>query len=358
MNALQLLLPTSRIPAIDGLRGIAIIFVIGFHGNWPGFAGGGYGVDLFFVVSGFLITFLLIREKTNNGHISIKNFFLRRTLRIVPAYLTFLAGYFILCALLFRDLYPKAIESTIFSITYTTNIAFSWLGRDVLQAHTWSLSMEEQFYLIYPALVAFTSRRLAVILTALLIIVAPAWRTALFATGVDEINPMRIGYGPDTRFDSILWGCLTAYLWTSKWQQRLKIRPHIHFPIVLLGLALAMIPTIVDNREFKMTMGYTLVALGSSILLWIVLSSSTGRFSRTLSWAPLRIIGVLSYSMYLWHPTMLGLTSRIRSRTPDGYEWAPEVFYILSTLLLSAASYFLVERRFLDLKDKWSSSFR
>jgi peptidoglycan/LPS O-acetylase OafA/YrhL len=257
MNALQSLLPASRIPAIDGLRGIAIIFVIGFHGDWPGFAGGGYGVDLFFVISGFLITLLLIREKTNSGHISIKNFFLRRTLRIVPAYIVFLAGYFILCALLFQDLYPKVLESTIFAATYTTNVAFSWLDRDVLQAHTWSLSMEEQFYLAYPILVAFASRRITVSLTVLLIIAAPVWRTLLFATGVDELNPMRIGYGPDTRYDSILWGCLTAHLWTSDWKQRLKIRPRTQFLVVLLGVALVLAPAIINDRGFKVTIGYT-----------------------------------------------------------------------------------------------------
>lgn len=349
-------LPASNVPALDGIRAFAVTAVVGYHGGWPGFSGGGFGVDLFFVLSGFLITWLLIREKTRFGCVSLRNFYIRRVLRIVPAYVLFLTGYAALCVWIFRDLYPRLFESTLFAATYTTNIAFSWLNRDVLQAHTWSLSMEEQFYLAYPALVAFSSRKTVMRVTALLLVLAPAWRLVLFLSGADASNPTRIGYGPDTRFDSILWGSLLAYVWTSDLRQRLLV--HWSGPIFIVGMTmmLASIGLSLQFRPFLLTFGYTGVAIGSALVILAVLMNSDARAAVLLAWAPLRTVGVLSYSMYLWHPSMLGLAARVRARTGDELDWLADVFYVCATLVFSVLSYWLVERQFLRLKDRWSSS--
>lgn len=347
-------LPSSDIPALDGIRAFAVTTVIGYHGGWPGFSGGGFGVDLFFVLSGFLITWLLIREKAKHGRVSLRNFYMRRVLRIVPAYLVFLVGYAVLCVWIFRDLHPRLLESTLFAATYTTNVAFSWLNRDVLQAHTWSLSMEEQFYLAYPAFVAFCSRSTVVRVTMLLLVIAPVWRVMLFLGGVDAMNPTRIGYGPDTRFDSILWGALIAHVWTSDLRVRLPV--HWSGALFTIGVTLMLVAIglSLEARPFMVTLGYSCVAIGSGVVILAVLMNPGSRVARLLSWRPFRVIGVLSYSMYLWHPAMLGLSKRVRARTGDELEWVADVFYVFATLILSACSYWLVERQFLRLKNRWS----
>lgn len=350
MNSPNDPLEKGHIACLDGLRAIAIIAVVGFHGNWPGFEGGGFGVDLFFVLSGFLITWLLLKEKTRYGVISIKEFYYRRVLRIVPAYLVFLLGYALLCALVFRDLYPRLATSTLVAATYTTNIFISWFDWPILQVHTWSLSMEEQFYLLFPALILWLPRSIAIRAIVALLVFAPLWRMLIYFGS--DTTYYRISMGPDTRYDSILWGCFLAFLYTDD-RLRGALLGYGRRRFFVAGGVLVSLSVIIalEHRAFMSTIGYSAIALGFCLILWYFLHSEKGLPARVLTWKPIRFIGVLSYSIYLWHPPILGLASRIHHRLdPSIAEIGGQVFYFLASLLAAIISYYVVERPFLRLK--------
>ena len=343
----------NHIASFDGLRALAIIAVVGYHGNWIGFKGGGFGVDLFFVLSGFLITWLLLKEKQRYGHIFIKEFYIRRVLRIVPAYIFFLIGYAFLVAFIFRDLMPQLVASTLASATYTTNIAFSWFDWQILQAHTWSLSLEEQFYLLFPAIIARLPRAAAIRMIIALLFLAPIWRAILYF-GFESLNTFRIAYGPDTRYDSILWGCLLAFMYTSESVKeklgKIRLKSIAFIGLALSGLSIWMA---LENRIFKNTIGYSIISFGFVLIVWYFLSSASSLAAKALSCKPMVLIGTLSYSLYLWHAPMVGLANRVRLRFDSYYaEVAAQAFYVVASLIAALFSYYIVERPFLRLKKR------
>lgn len=341
----------NHIASFDGLRALAIIAVVGFHGNWVGFEGGGFGVDLFFVLSGFLITWLLLKEKQKYGQISIKEFYFRRVLRIVPAYVLFLLGYYLLALFVFRESKPQLVVSTLASATYTTNIAFSWFDLQILQVHTWSLSMEEQFYLLFPAMVARMSQPGAIRVIFALLVIAPLWRLTLFLS-FDVLNTYRIEFGPDTRYDSILWGCLLAFVYTGQ-KLKEKIRNIPKKSVLLAGLMLigVSIMTALENKLFKNTIGYSVISLGFCLILWYFLNETSSWATKILSCKSMVFVGTLSYSLYLWHLPMVGLANRVRLRLdPYCSEFGAQLFYVAASMIAAMVSYYLIERPFLQLK--------
>ena len=197
-------------PAFDGLRAVAIIFVFLDHAWEPAFPGAWAGVDIFFVLSGYLITTLLTNELSQTGAIDYRNFFIRRVLRLWPAFAAFLL--FVVLQISMRK-GPKtgSFEAVAVSAVYLMNWnrAFIWWSQDKL-GHTWSLAMEEQFYLLWPALLAFIffSRR-AICFVVALIVVMVTWRCILALNGAD---PERTYNGFDTHGDALLVGCLLALL--------------------------------------------------------------------------------------------------------------------------------------------------
>ncbi len=341
----------NYIASFDGLRALAIIAVVGYHGNWIGFNGGGFGVDLFFVLSGFLITWLLLKEKQRYGQIAIKEFYIRRILRIAPAYVLFLLGFYVLVLYVFWDLKPQLAVSTLASATYTTNIAFSWFDLHILQAHTWSLSMEEQFYLLFPGMVAWLPRLKAMRVIVTLLALAPLWRMTLYL-GFDALNTYRIVYGPDTRYDSILWGCLLAFAYTDQ-KLKEKIGKIPKKSVLLAGLVLVgvSIMTALENKLFKNTIGYSVISLGFCLILWYFLNETSSWAAEILSCKSMIFVGTLSYSLYLWHVPMVGLPNRVRLRLDPYYaEFGAQLFYVAASMIAAVVSYYLIERPFLRLK--------
>ena len=193
----------GKIPAIDGLRAIAIISVMGFHDVWPGFSWGGRGVDLFFVISGFLIASMLAAETERLGTFSLSKFYKRRVLRIFPAYFVFLAGYSLVCVVLLPDLRPSLISSLLIAGSFSTDVSMGWFNHPVLVAHTWTLAIEEQFHLLFPILLVTTTRRQSIIAVTIIIIVTLAWRVLLCSVFDVNESVYRITFAPDTRIDTI-----------------------------------------------------------------------------------------------------------------------------------------------------------
>jgi peptidoglycan/LPS O-acetylase OafA/YrhL len=208
----------SHVPALDGVRGIAVLAVLLYHvGCLPG---GWLGVDMFFVLSGFLITDLLMRERQRTGRVSFRNFYARRGLRLLPALIAVLAVTTVWTAWFGPGLWGKqAWGSAALVLFYVGNVAMI-RGRDLgLLGHTWSLGMEEQFYLVWPAVLAGLCRLGRVVtatLTAVAIGAVVAFRTYLLyrpAKALNEFTSLRrVSFSLDTRGEPVLIGCLVGLL--------------------------------------------------------------------------------------------------------------------------------------------------
>lgn len=348
---------STYIPALDGLRGVSILAVMGFHGEWKYFGGGGWGVDLFFVISGYLITWLLLKEKDSNGSVNLRNFYLRRILRIMPAFYVFLTGYYILCLIIFTDFKPVLIDTMIIASVYATNIMTGWFNHPVLLDHTWSLALEEQFYLLFPAVVAFTTKRTATVLVSMSVLIVPLWRTILMITIGMSGSLHRYTYSPDTRIDTILWGCLLALLLHQNVFKEHLIKFAEKGFLLLLG-SIFLISTYIISKEsayYLNTVGYTFRAIGFTSILLYCLTKQKGVVT-LLSAKPMRAIGRLSYSLYLWHPAMLGVSGRIANHVDEpSKKVVYAIVYIIMTFFCSVFSYYVIEKPFLNLKKRYYS---
>jgi peptidoglycan/LPS O-acetylase OafA/YrhL len=331
-----------RIASLDGLRGIAILCVMIFHASSRSILPGGFiGVDLFFVLSGYLITWLLIREFEATDSISFRAFYWRRTLRLVPALVVLL----IVCgalAVIFAG--PGKLEHHFKEIalaaTYTMNWARAFNFETAFYLdHTWSLAAEEQFYLAWPLLILFAMRRggkRGVAATAIAIIVAVcAWRLYLAGNG-----PMsnRVYYGFDTRADCIMAGCLVAAI-----PRIAAIERYWPVPLSILAFIAATAP---PHASWMPVVGFPVVWLCACWLLTAALGDNI--FSKALSARPLVYTGKISYGLYLWHWPITMVVLRFLSP-----EFAiPAVIAICFGV--ATVSYVVVERYFLALKPKFT----
>ena len=335
-------------PALDGLRAIAVTGVVVYHLGASWLPGGFLGVDLFFVLSGFLITSLLLDEIARRGRISYSDFIARRARRLLPAlYLLILA----VCAWATWLAAPEAIGdlrgAALAAVFYVANWFFIATSRSYFAdaqgpsplEHTWSLSIEEQFYLLWPVLLLFFVRRLSPRTLMVVLALGIVGSVAFMATAYDSTDPSSAYFGTLSRVHELLVGCLLAY----------AVRRGLTMPTswrwtawIALGLIGVMMATVSDLAGFYYR-GRSLVFC--LIVAWLVLvlgaGPAAGGPTRALSWAPLVWIGMLSYGIYLWHwPLILWLTPA--STGLDGMLLA--LVRIGATLAIAAASYYLLER--------------
>jgi peptidoglycan/LPS O-acetylase OafA/YrhL len=305
------------VPALDGLRGIAIALVIGFHyTGWP--YGGGYGVDLFFVLSGFLITTLLLEEREQTGRIRLGRFYVRRARRLFPALVVMLTGYVVFAAV-------ARGENALLPVTeyglYAGNIYATFVQPvgHIGLGHLWSLAEEEQFYLVWPAclLVLLRARRparwLALFLAALV-----CYRLALIA---DHATLHRLYGSPDTRSEGLLLGCLFAFARRSGVVAREWVAK--------AGLMLA-VPAVVVG-QFRL--GLPVFELGAVALVAAAVAKT--ELAGLLSWRPLVGLGKISYSLYLWQSPVIW-----------AFAWHARPLALAVSLALALASYRFVELPF------------
>lgn len=340
-----------HVPELDGLRGIAIIVVL-IHHQLTTFSlkGGFLGVDLFFVLSGFLITGLLLSEFENTGSVSIRKFYMRRVLRLGPA----LALYLIACLLVAYHTQiisvTRQLKLIVIALLYSTNwrMAFDWDPVLDPTAIIWSLSIEEQFYLVWPLLLfAFLSigvkhKFIALGLAAVIICIV-FHRTSLLNDGT---TLTRLYYGTDTRADALLVGCLTAFLPV----QRVK-RTWIVGGLAMIGAALFIyLTTLVKfTDEWLYRGGFTIIAVLAGLVIAGAANFPPRPLSMVLAWSPLRWFGRISYGLYLWHWLIIQTTTLYYF----GY-WEPWAKLGLA-VGIAAASYYLIEVRFNRLKGRFTS---
>jgi peptidoglycan/LPS O-acetylase OafA/YrhL len=370
----------DRIDTLDGVRGLAILAVLVDHSAiWitptsaldrvvQAFTGSGWsGVDLFFVLSGFLITGILIDAKGGQNY--FRNFYARRVLRIFPVYyltiaLVLLASFIPTIAHHYPDATAELRRVQPWYWTYTTNYLIAlhgWAAAPMRSTHLWSLAVEEQFYLVWPALVLLADRRTLTRICMALLILCPILRIALFLTGT---APRELVVLTPTRLDTLAMGALLAIAaradgGLARWRRPLGV--------IAIGCVLSLAATltfrdrIANESPEIVTLGFTLIAtIAAAIIVFATTTPADSVTHRFLAHPALRAIGRYSYAMYIFHFPIVGLLhdrhlapnampTLLGSHLPAQFGFTLLCFGI--TYAVAFASWHLFERPILRLKD-------
>ena len=307
------------LPGLDGIRALAIVGVLLYHADVGGLSGGFLGVDVFFVLSGFLITSLILEEFDRSSRIDFRRFYLGRARRLLPALGVMLTVVGLVVAIFYRDAARTFLNDAIASVLYVNNwwyvfadqSYFAFIGRPPLLKHLWSLSVEEQFYLIWPAIVFLLVRRWGrrgVLITALLLAAASTIVMVLIsdASGFPEYaDPSRAYFGTDAHAMGLLIGAGLACVWRPG-RLRTDITRGGRVVITTSGfLALAVVlGFFVYAQEFTPFLyqggGFTVLAIAVAVLI-AGASHPAVSFGPSLGAQPMRYLGQRSYGLYLWH---------------------------------------------------------
>ena len=344
-------------PALDGLRGIACLLVMAHHIN--GLHGGFLGVDLFFVLSGFLISSLLLEEWRARGTIDLPRFFLRRALRLLPALVVF-----VLAMLALGHLVPGAArlvtpDWVVATLLYVVNWLMAFRAMDGASTqsafvHCWSLAIEEQFYLLWPLALRWLLRRgvgLPGLARLLLAIVAYAGiaRAVLVLLGGAGLQ-MRAYVGSDTRADGLALGCLLALLaHHGRLSSPRALWVRVALPLSLAFLAWASWVAEIGGRMIYLG-GLSAASVAAAVLILVLLHPAELHplARRLLESRALVATGRMSYGLYLWH-----LPVHVLFAMRFGPGWVTETVPWPVSFLVATLSFVLIERPFLGLKQRF-----
>ena len=321
-----------RIPALDGLRALSITCVLLSHlteiGSLPGhdmvhrvFGDlGNLGVRIFFVISGYLITRLMIEERRKSGTVSLRAFYVRRAFRILPPCYALLAVLLAASLIHARDLIP--------ALTYTANYTFHsypfWVQ------HLWSLSVEEQFYLIWPAVFVLLGTGRAARISWMCLLAVPIIRLAEQAFA-PHWYAVTINHTFETTCDALATGCLLALvqerLLEQRWYARLLFSPAVY----LLPVGIMMISALCVHPRFAQAVGYSALNLLIAMCVHRAMMRPEGIGGRLLNWGPVAYVGVLSYSLYLWQQVFI-------------HPGSVFPLNVLGALVAAVLSYYVVEK--------------
>ena len=351
---------SKYLPSIDSLRALAVLAVIIYHVDVNYLPGGFLGVDLFFVLSGYLISSLIIKEYKKTGSVNLYNFYIRRARRLLPAVYFMITVGLVVMVLFNEVLLRKSHLDAIFGYIYSSNWWYIFHKLDYFDSfgaqspfkHLWSLAIEEQFYMIFPLLFLLVNRKkkskdgtyklnknfLYVVLG--LILVSLIAHILLF----DINNISRIYFGTDTRAFSLLVGVVGAILYPmERLHAKVTLQQNLIYSVVSLVSIATLITVMIYTSEYNTWLyrgGFLLVAI-----LGLIVIISSGKqhtlMSRLLSFKPVVFIGKISYSLYLWHFPVLVLT------TPVSEIGNPNIIFVILRVILTFAlatvSYVFVE---------------
>jgi len=330
----------QRIAGLDGIRALSALFVLALHCHLPYCLGGGFGVDAFFILSGYLITRNIAGEFQSTGGVDLRRFYLSRLLRLAPALVACVAITSLVAVVVLGD-GRWVLREAVPALLYVSNATkiFADFPRETFP-HTWSLAVEEQFYIIWPlALLLLLRMNLrAAVVAALSVAVASAlWRAWLTKRGVGGYWPSQ---GFDTRCDGLLIGAALALV-SSDFRQRIA---------VLWPLAIATFVYVALNFNYGQRETYfgaiTVVHLSVAIIVAKLVEDNGCLLGRTLDWRPLARLGVVSYAFYLWHYPIIYLFE-------NGFGlsgWALAGAALPFTVAAASLSYIFIERPFNELR--------
>ena len=347
------------IPALDGLRAFAVLSVLFYHMGMGWAPGGLMGVTVFFVISGYLINGLLVAEYDRTGSISLKHFWLRRVRRLFPAIALAVAGTAALCTLSNHVLLDKMRADIVPSLLFYNNwwqifrdiSYFEMAGSPSPLTHFWSLSIEEQFYVVWPLLLVVLLRigvnKRAIAGMAAILAVASAIEMGVMYD--PHSDPSRIYYGTDTRAMSLLLGVWLSLVWPSAaFGAKIGTSRIARFDSIVLNvvgvLALAGLVVVVGFTNgfssFPYLGGVAFTSVLSALLIAVLVVPGTW-VARFFQLPPLVWIGKISYGMYLWHFPVILLTTDPNATM--GVPWWMRVVQVAATIGLAALSYYFVE---------------
>jgi peptidoglycan/LPS O-acetylase OafA/YrhL len=333
-------------PSLDGLRAIAALAVVGFHAHIPGFSNGSIGVDIFFTLSGFLITSILLASMSDTGQLDYRAFYTRRALRLLPAYFAVVAvaviGNFVIKT-------GGTLRGALVSFFYVGNwaVGIFHVGLGSL-GHTWSLSIEEQFYLVWPVLLVGCVRLSRGNLHTLRVMVASLVALSIALTVGTLLLGVSAGLvynATPTRAMQLLIGALLATWMTPRDNaEKPRRRFSVTSAIGLICLTLLLVDIAVGSVGLStdiLFMWPTIAILTAGVIFFVL--TSHGILRRILGTRVLVSIGKRSYGLYLWHFVVLAtIDARLGLTT-----WPPRILGIAITAILVPLSYRYIERPFL-----------
>lgn len=349
----------TRVPSLDGLRAVSIALVLfghaagstGFPDRLSGFqfhgAGAALGVKVFFVISGFIITTLLLKEVKSTNTISLPAFYLRRATRLLPALFVFLVA----TAIIQYGFLDLNLEWLHFFAGATFTVPFIPWGHGCWAlGHLWSLAVEEHFYIIWPFALACFGVRAATRIGLALCMAIPLLRIAWQFTGMAILDYTFLGTG-----DVMIYGCFAAVLADRAPEQvRLFLAKSTVILRVVMALFVVLITRLTYTRlgPFVAPIANSFVGMAIAYLLLSYTQIRTGWSYRALNTRPMMTIGVLSYSLYLWQQPFLF------PKADDVARWQTFPTNIVIAILCAVVSYLCVERPALNLKERYSARSR
>jgi len=329
----------QRIPSLDGFRALSIVCVLISHlvdlGSLPGrallhrFLGdlGNLGVRIFFVISGYLITRLMIQELRKKGTVGLRAFYIRRAFRILPPCYVFLTVLIAASLIRFRDLIP--------ALTYSANYPIReypfWIQ------HLWSLSVEEQFYLLWPAVFVLFGAAVATRVSWLCLIAVPVIRLAVHSFAPHWYATC-INHTFETTCDALATGCLLALVHQRLLQQRSYSHLLFSRAAYLLPFVIAIVSALCRHPRFAYAIGFSLLNILIALCIHRSILRPQGVSGRLLNWPPIASVGVLSYSLYLWQQVFIFRDSTL--------PWN-----VCSAVGAAMLSYYIVEQPALKLRN-------
>jgi peptidoglycan/LPS O-acetylase OafA/YrhL len=344
--------PLGYLPALDGLRGVAIFAVLAQHSGISGVKGF-HGVTLFFVISGYLITRLLLQERARTGRVNFRRFYRRRLARLAPG-LVLVVMVTAVWLLAIGEPFSSWWAGLVGSLTYTTDLILAVSGTAAVSTYfqwSWSLGVEELFYLVWPLalLILAKWRRFGGVVAVMLTVIAGCWllRAVLLHTGGAHD---RFYFAPDTNADALLFGTLVALLvvrFPDSWALRAIGR--CAGPIGLVVLVVITWPHVAQPLAAIDRGGLGLAALGSTALVLWLATSTSGLGASVFAWRPLVFIGKLSYGLYLWNILTIAVFVWLTQQKPAHTWWG--VIWLGALLAITYLSWRYVET---PLRARWA----